>query len=116
MPVTEGAVRIKLFSLGKRLDSLPEQSEIGIPDVRRLADDRREILQKPPVDLRELEDLLDAPPALQRQPEKEDPLRIRHRQLRAQRVVIDHLVRAVADEPKALDLQTPQRLLQRLLE
>ena len=55
-----------------------------------------DVLQKPAVDLRQLEDLVDRHPVLERLREMKDPFRVRDRELQAQRLRIDPLLVPVA--------------------
>ena len=96
----------RAFAIWRSDEPILREAAARVDSVIALLHDLLDVLQEPPVDLRQLENLLDRPPALEREAEEEDPLRIRHRQLRAQRVVIDDHILPIADQPKALDLQT----------
>src|SRR5581483_6703016 len=66
-------------------------------NLNRFFDNLMDVLKEPAVDFRQLENLLDAPAALEGLRQKENPFRVRHGEFRPQRVIVDFLVRAVAD-------------------
>ena len=74
------------------------------------------MLEEPAVDLRELKNLFDGHPTLQRLADRKNPLRIRDAEAAAQCIGVKCLVCPIPKQTKSFDLEASERLLHGFLE